>query len=165
MDKIKFAKTKPNAKLPSYGRDGDGCMDIYACYNDNEFPIVVPPHTNKLIATGICSSFPPNYRISVRERGSNTKSGLQVMAGQVDSNYRGEYFVALYNSNDQDVYIMPDVTEVAKIDNYIMVPYSKAIAQIAIEEIPQVEVVEVPLEEILEDKTSRGDGCLGSSGK
>ena len=66
---IKFAKTRPDAKIPSK-RQGDGCYDIYVCF-DEEF-VEIHPHTVKLIPTGICSTFDSNYRFGFRERGSNT---------------------------------------------------------------------------------------------
>lgn len=68
---IKFAKTRPDAKIPSK-RQGDGCYDLYVCF-DEEF-VTIHPHTVKLVPTGICSTFDSNYRIGFRERGSNTKS-------------------------------------------------------------------------------------------
>lgn len=163
MVNIKFAKVRDSAIIPSYAHPTDGWMDIYACFDDDS--IIIQPHTVKLIPTGICSIIPQGYRISLGERGSNTKSTLMLMAGKIDANYRGEWFVALYNGNDIPIYITRQVKEVQHIDTAILVPYSKAICQAAIEKIPDVEVQECPLEEVLNNKTDRGDGCLGSSGK
>lgn len=160
-DKIKFGKLKEDAKVPSFGRDGDGCMDVYACFEQNY--ITIQPNTVKLIPTGICSTFDSKYRISIRERGSNTKGTLIVMAGQIDSNYTGEWFVALYNGSNFPVHICKEGKETLK--SGLIIPYEKAIAQCAVEFIPQVEVVEVPAIEITSLNTNRGAGKLGSSGK
>lgn len=159
---IKFAKTRPDAKIPSK-RQGDGCYDLYVCFDEES--VAIQPHTVKLIPTGICSTFDSNYRIGFRERGSNTKSAMFVMAGQIDSNFTGEWFVALYNGNDIPIEITKNVSEVTKEEDFIRVPYCKAVAQFAVEEIPQVEIEEVDVDYITNLKTERGAGMLGSSNK
>lgn len=159
---IKFAKTRPDAKIPSK-RQGDGCYDIYVCF-DEEF-VAIPPRSVKLIPTGLCSTFDSNYRIGFRERGSNTKSALFVMSGQIDSSFTGEWFVALYNGNDIPIEITKNVSEVIKEEDFIRVPYSKAVAQFAVEEVPQVTIEEVDADYIANLKTERGAGMLGSSNK
>lgn len=141
----------------------NGCADVYANFEEHE--IMIPAHTTKLIPTNICSSFSAKYRISIRERGSNTKSGLIVMAGQIDSGFRGMWFVALHNSNDIPVEITKGVDEVEKTEDFIRVPYSKAIAQFAVEFVPQVELKETTVEDILSIESKRGTGMLGSSNK
>lgn len=159
---IKFAKTRPDAKIPTK-RQGDGCYDLYVCF-DEEF-VTIPPHSVKLVPTGLCSTFDSNYRIGFRERGSNTKSALFVMAGQIDSNFTGEIFVALYNGNDIPIEITKNVSEVTKEEDFIRVPYCKAVAQFAVEEVPQVTIEEVDADYIMNLKTERGAGMLGSSNK
>lgn len=160
---IKLAKVREGAIIPSYATDGAGWLDVYACFD--EYEIIIPAHTCKLVPTGIISSFPKNYRIGLYERGSNTKSGLIVQAGRIDSDYRGEWFVALYNSNDVPVEITKGVTEVEHTEDFIRVPYTKAICQMAVEIVPNVDVIEVDDTEIECDITERGAGCLGSTGK
>lgn len=159
---IKFAKTRPDAKIPTK-RQGDGCYDLYVCF-DEEF-VTIPPHSVKLVPTGLCSTFDSNYRIGFRERGSNTKSALLVMAGQIDSNFTGEWFVALCNGNDIPIEITKNVSEVTKEEDFIRVPYCKAVAQFAVEEVPQVTIEEVDADYIMNLKTERGAGMLGSSNK
>lgn len=168
-DTIKFAKLNPRAKIPTK-RDEDGCYDIYACFSDDE--MLIEPHETKLIPTGICSAFDKKYRISLRERGSNSKSGLKVSCGQIDSGYNGEWFVALYNTHGYPVSISKRVNEInmglrdcGYSRNVLLVPYDKAIAQAAVEYVPVVEIEEVSPEEIKNRKTLRGEGKLGSSGK
>jgi dUTP pyrophosphatase len=161
-DIIYFAKVKPNAIIPTK-RDEDGCYDIYACLDEDN--LIIQPHTVVLIPTGIASVFSSTYRIAFRERGSNTTSNLEVMAGQIDSGYRGEYFVALQNNNNIPVEITKLIDKVEKTEDFIRVPYSKAICQFAIEEVPQVHINEITYDELLQFKSERGIGCLGSSNK
>lgn len=160
---IRFGKLNENAKIPAYATDGSGWADIYACFEDYE--MAIPPHTTKLIPTGLCSAFNKEYRVKFAERGSNTKSGLIVQAGCIDSDYTGEWFVALHNSNNIPLEITKGVDEVECTEDFIRVPYSKAICQMGIEIIPKVAIVEGDVGEIVSRKTQRGDGCLGSSRK
>ena len=161
-NKIIFAKVKPDAIIPTK-RDEDGCYDIYANFDEEMF--VIQPHQVRLVPTGIASAFNKKYRIGIRERGSNTKGTLIVMAGQIDSNFRGMWFVALYNGNDVPVAISKEVTDVVKTEDYIQVPYTKAIAQFAVEIVPEVEIEEVTFDDIKAIESNRGFGMLGSSGK
>jgi len=77
LDKILFAKVHQDAIIPTK-RDEDGCYDLRACFEAYEMEI--KPDEIKLIPTGICSSFDSKYRISLRERGTNTRHGLAVRA-------------------------------------------------------------------------------------
>jgi dUTP pyrophosphatase len=161
-DIIYFAKVKEGAIIPSR-REEDGCYDLYSCFEEES--LIILPHTVKLIPTGIASAFSSKYRIAFRERGSNTKPNLKVSAGQIDSGYRGEYFVALHNDNDIPVEITKTIDEFVRHEDYMKFPYSKAICQFAIEEVPQVSIQEISYEELKEFKSERGMGKLGSSKK
>lgn len=160
-DTIYFAKLNKAAKIPTRENE-NGWYDIYAC---SDKAIIIEPHTNKLIPTGIASAFASNYRIVLKERGSNTKSNMILMAGCIDSGYTGEYFVSIYNESNIPVEITNTVSEVEVMEDYIRVPMSKAICQAAIEFVPNVKITETTIDKIKTRKTSRGDGKLGSSGK
>ncbi len=162
MGKIKISRESYWDTVMPTKREEDGCYDLYI---KKDFTTIIQPHETKLVPTGIRSSFNSKYRIAFRERGSNVKSGLIVMAGQIDSGFRGSWFVALYNSNSVPVEITDLVTEVERTEDYVRVPVTKAICQFAVEKVPKVKLKQVPLDEILEDKSDRGTGCLGSSGK
>jgi len=159
---ILWAKVKPSAILPTK-REEDGWYDIYANFEEKE--ISFEPFETKLIPTGIASAMTPKWKISLGERGSNTKGNIQLMAGKIDSGYRGEYLVALYNANPIRLVLTKDVERVLIFDNKIHVPYSKAIAQFEISEVPVLDHVEVSYDELLTYTSERGDGKLGSSGK
>ena len=160
-DNIKFACKDDSVKFPTK-RDEDGCYDIYAHITED---FMIPSHTNELVPTGLYSTFDKKYRIAIRERGSNTKANMIVMAGQIDSGYRGEWFVSIYNGNDKDIILSNDVNRVFDNGNVIYVPTSKAIAQFAVEYVPVINLSEISVEELQEIDSERGIGALGSSNK
>lgn len=161
IDEIYFARKDEDVRFPTK-REEDGCYDIYA-FIFSDFKI--PPHANKLVPTGLYSAFSPKYRIGIRERGSNTKANMITMAGQIDSGYRGEWFVSIYNGNDKAIVLSDNVDAVVDIEEVILVPTSKAIAQFAVELVPNVEVKEMSIEDIQNISSERGTGALGSSNK
>ena len=159
---ISFARVHPDAKIPSK-REEDGLYDCYAAFDGDT--ITIEPHKVKLVPTGLISAFNPKWRICVRERSSASKTNLGVKCGQIDSGYRGEWFIALRNDNDIPVEISKLVNENKIYDNVILTPYTKAICQIAVEEVPAVIVLEESPENIKAYTSERKDGCLGSSHK
>ena len=161
IDEIYFARKDESVKMPTKRKE-DGCYDIYAHITED---FKIPPHTNKLIPTGIYSAFSSKYRIGIRERGSNTKANMITMAGQIDSGYRGEWFVSIYNGNDEAIILSNNVDKVFDAGDSIKVPTLKAIAQFAVEVVPEVSVHELSVEEILSINSERGTGALGSSNK
>lgn len=166
MTKIKFAKVKPNAIIPTK-RDEDAGFDLYTCLPDEIDWIVIPPHTSALIPTGIASAFDSDYAVVFRERGSTGTKNIKVNAGVIDSGFRGEYFVSLYNGNREPVYITKymDGEQAPEPKNAILYPYSKAIAQALVIPIPKVEVEEISYKELQAIPSERGAGMIGSSNK
>jgi dUTP pyrophosphatase len=161
---IKFAKVRPDAKIPTK-RTEDAGMDIYACF-DLDW-IGIEPHTSKLIPTGIASAFDPNWAIVFRERGSTGVKNMKVNAGVIDSGFRGEYFVSIYNGNNVPLYITKymDGEQAPEPKNAILYPYSKAIAQALIVPVPEVAVEEISYHELQQIPSERGVGMIGSSNK
>ena len=143
VDNIKFAREDDSVKFPTK-RDEDGCYDIYAHITDD---FVIPPHTNRLVPTGLYSAFDKKYRIAIRERGSNTKTNM------------------IYNGNDKKIYLSNHTNEIIDNNTFIYVPASKAIAQFAVEYVPVVNVSEISVEELQKIDSERGAGALGSSNK
>ena len=162
MHKIMFAKLRENAVIPSK-RDEDSDYDLYACFDEEEF--VIPAFSTRLVPTGIISAFDESLGVKFEERGSNTKWCGMVQAGVIDSGYRGEWFCAIYNGNLLPVHISKAVTDVKRLEDRVMVPYSKAVCQFNVREIPKVQILEVSTEEVLACESARGAGALGSSGK
>lgn len=161
---IKFAKTKYDAIVPSK-REEDAGFDLYACFEDDW--IEIKPHSSKLIPTGIATAFDKEYCMLYRERGSTGSKNIKINAGVIDSGYRGEHFVSLYNGNDVSVYItkIVDGEMAPENPNAILYPYWKAIAQAILVPVPNVEVQEIPYEDLVNIKSERGIGALGSSQK
>lgn len=160
-DHIKFARVDDSVKFPTR-RDEDGCYDIYAHITEN---FIIPSHTNELVPTGLYSAFDKKYRIAIRERGSNTKANMIVMAGQIDSGYREEWFVSIYNGNDKKIILSDYYDKVIDGADAIYVPTSKAIAQFAVEYVPDVVISEISVDELQKINSERGTGALGSSNK
>jgi dUTP pyrophosphatase len=169
MTNVKFAKVKPNAKIPNK-RDEDMGFDIYACF-DEDF-IVIYPQETKLIPTGIASSCDTSYGFVLRERGSTGSKGIALRAGVIDSGYRSEWFVGLTNTTNKVLFISK-LSEKETYDKFygdlmpasFVYPYSKAIAQALLVPVPKVNVEEIPYEELQQITSERGLGSLGSSGK
>ena len=99
------------------------------------------------------------------ERGKQLVMVGIVQAGVIDSGYRGEWFVAMYNGNSLPVHISKKVSEVERTDSAVLVPYAKAVCQFNVREIPKVETECVSYQEILDERSERSTGMLGSSGK
>ena len=163
---IKFAKVKPDAKIPTK-RAEDAGFDLYACLDEYVDWICIPPHTSQLIPTGIASAFDSDWAVIFRERGSTGVKNMKNNAGVIDSGFRGEYFISLYNGNDVPVYITKymDGEQAPEQKNAILYPYSKAIAQALIIPVPIVDVKEISYEELRNIPSKRGIGALGSSNK
>ena len=97
-----FAKVNPNAIIPTKEKENAG-YDIYACFDEDY--IIIPPHSTKLIPTGIAAAVSDKYYLQVHERGSTGSKGMKYSAGVVDSSYRGMIFIALSNINSNEIII------------------------------------------------------------
>lgn len=161
---IKFAKVHPDARIPNK-RYEDAGLDIYACF-DKDW-IRINPHSSVLIPTGIASAFDPDWAIVFRERGSTGVKNMKVNAGVIDSGFRGEYFVSIYNGNDAPLYITKYMNgeQAPEPKNAILYPYSKAIAQALIVPVPEANIEEISYAELKNIPSERGTGMIGSSNK
>ena len=162
MHKIMFAKLRDGAVIPSK-RDEDSDYDLYACFEEEEF--VIPAFSTRLVPTGIISAFDESLGVKFEERGSNTKWCGMVQAGVIDSGYRGEWFCAIYNGNPVPVHISKLAQDVQRMEDKVLVPYSKAVCQFNVRQIPRIDIETVTPETILACASQRGSGALGSSGK
>ncbi len=163
MDKIYFSKVKPNAIIPSK-RDEDGCYDLYACFDGDE--LILHPNKPTLIDTGIASAFSSKYRFNCkRERGSTGIIAMNILSGQIDSGYRGSWFINIINILNKPIVISKLVDKTEDRDDYIVYPASKGICQTALEFVPEVEIEEISYDELLKIESKRGMGKIGSSGK
>ena len=142
--KIKYHKLNKNAILPRRGSNSAAGYDLYACINT---PITIKPHTTQKIGTGLSFELPEGTYAAIFARsGLASKFGVRPAncVGVCDSDYRGEYIVALHNDSDVEVTIQP----------------GDRIAQMVLHEYVVMDFVEDELSE-----TNRGAGGFGSTGK
>lgn len=94
--KINFVKLHQSAITPNKSKNGDAGYDLF-CIN----PFSLKPMERKVIPIGISVEIPNGYygRIAPRS-GKAFKYGLDVLAGVIDCNYRGEIGVVLINLNE-----------------------------------------------------------------
>lgn len=126
--------------LPKFERAEDAGLDLYSAEDR-----IISAHDTGLIPLGIATAFPRNYVILFRDRSSMAGLGLTVMGGVIDSGYRGEWKVMLYNTTSKEIRLCR---------------YQKVIqAIILLRAHLQIDVVKT-----LPD-SDRGDGGFGSTGK
>ena len=163
--KILFAKVKPDAIIPTK-RDEDAGWDIYCC--SDEESIVIYPHETKMIPTGLATAFDSKYVAILKERGSTGTKGIGQRSGIIDSGYRNEIFVPITNHNNKPLIITKETNQTTLeilAEDYIIYSYSKAICQMILLELPQLQSEEISYEELKNIKSERGMTCLGQSGK
>lgn len=166
---IKFAKVRPDARIPIKGDSGNMCFDFFPCFKEDF--IEIKPFEVKLIPTGIATAFDEEWGLVFRERGSTGKINLKVNSGVVDANYRGEIFAALLNCNkDKSIFISKlgetgEQSPLVENPNAILYSYDKAICQGMFLPVPEINLEEISFEELSTIPSKRGTGCLGSSGR
>lgn len=132
-----------SVELPSYAYEGDAGLDLRASES-----VVLRPFERRLIGTGLAVAIPDGYAGFVQPRsGLALKQGLSMAntPGLVDAHYRGELKVCAINLDP---------------NNDIHISRGDRIAQLVIQRVPVVDLVEV--KEL--DVTNRGIGGFGSSG-
>jgi deoxyuridine 5'-triphosphate nucleotidohydrolase len=138
---ISVMRIHPEAALPEKQKQGDAGWDLRAIEDSEIFP-----GGRKVVKTGIQMAIPEGYYGRVAPRsGLAVKKGVDVLAGVVDSNFRGEVGVVLINLDPEESF------SVRKGDR---------VAQIIFEKVDPFEINEV--EELPE--SDRGIGGFGSTG-
>jgi dUTP pyrophosphatase len=144
---INIKKLHEDSIIPAYGSEYAAGLDI-----NSYIDISVPPQTRKLIQTGISISWDGedaiNYYLRVAPRsGLSVKNNIDIGAGVVDYDYRGEIFVCFINNS---------------IDTTYSIKKGDRIAQL----IPTKIVHFTEIKEVTEHSlTERGDKGFGSTGK
>jgi len=145
MVKVLIKRLDPAVKMPIYKTDGASGMDLMAFVKT---PINVKSKTSSLIPTGLSVAFPKNYEIQIRPRsGLAAKNNITVLntPGTIDSDYRGEIKVIIYNHGN---------------DNFL-ISNGDRIAQMILTPVIKMELKDT---NDLPD-TLRGEGGFGSTGK
>lgn len=138
---IKVKKLEPKAIIPTRANQSDAGWDLYSVASRN-----MAPNQRVIYRTGLSFEIPEGYVGLVWPRsGLATKEGVDVLAGVVDSGYRGEVMVCLLNTGVR----------------YVEIKEGDRIAQILFQEVPHFQLQEV---ETLQN-SDRGEGGFGSTGK
>ena len=143
--KIRVKRVSPTALLPTRGSTSAAGYDLYA---DLDEDAVIAPHTTVMIDTGLQFELPEGCFAGIFARsGIASREGLRPAncVGVCDSDYRGNYIVAMHNDSD----IERHITAHEKIAQMIVMPYLS---------------LEFEETDILTD-TERGAGGFGSTGK
>ena len=145
MVKVLIRKLNSNVELPKYKTTGASGMDLMAFIEE---PIKVAPNNSCLVPTGLFMAFSEDYEVQIRPRsGLAAKNNITVLntPGTIDSDYRGEIKIILFNHGKED-FLINNKDRVAQM---ILTP-----------------VVKIELEEVNDlPKTLRGKGGFGSTGK
>ena len=142
MTTVKYTKLRPDALLPTKGTEQAAAYDLYACEN-----VFIPPGETCIVGTGLAFQIPEGWKGEIYSRSGLTYNGVVVAnsPGKIDSDYRGEIKVLIYNRGKTLVGIEPG-TRIAQFE--INPVYS-----IRFEECENLEL------------TERGEGGFGSTGK
>ena len=144
MSIVKIQKLRENAVIPTRGSEKAAGYDLYAAIPED---VYILPYTTMKIKTGLAMELPDNTFGAIFARsGLATKQGLRPAncVGVCDSDYRGEYMVALHNDTDT----VQVVVSGEKIAQLILLPF-------------------LPIEFNMVDElseTERGEGGFGSTG-
>jgi dUTP pyrophosphatase len=127
--------------IPQYAHAGDAGADITASEK-----IAIPPRERALVSTGVRLEIPEGCVGLIWPRsGLAVKKGIDCGAGVIDSHYRGEVKILLFNHSDTEFQVEP----------------GDRIAQILIQKVERVEFY--PADQL--NKTTRNDAGFGSTGK
>jgi dUTP pyrophosphatase len=138
-DVLRFKQLDPRAVLPARGSALAAGLDICSIEN-----LELPPKQRAIARTGLAVAIPPGFYGRVAPRsGLAAKNGLDVLAGVIDSDYRGELCCVLYNTGDE----------------VITLPAGSRICQLIVEQIITPDAMWVS--DL--DHTARGAGGFGST--
>jgi len=145
MVKVLVKKLDPAVEIPNYKTTGASGMDLMAFVKQ---PIKLAPKRSCLVPTGLSVAFSDEYEIQIRPRsGLAVKNNISVLntPGTIDSDYRGEIKIILFNHGDSE-FVINNKDRVAQM---ILMPVNKM-------ELEEVENL---------PSTLRGEGGFGSTGK
>ena len=145
MARVLIKKLNPDVKIPTYKTSGASGMDLMAFLQE---PIKISPNSSYLVPTGLSVAFSDDYEVQIRPRsGLAAKNNITVLntPGTIDSDYRGEIKIILFNHGKDD-FIINNKDRVAQM---ILTPVIK---------------MELQETDSLPD-TLRGKGGFGSTGK
>ena len=108
---IRIKKVHPEAKIPYRANPTDAGADLCSVEN-----LLIPPQSRTLVSTGISLQIPSGYYGRVAPRsGIAVKNGIDVLAGVIDSGYRGIVCVVLYNTDKEKSFEVKSGDRIAQI--------------------------------------------------
>ena len=150
--RVRIARVRPDRDadlpLPKVGTPGSAGVDLHAALEED---LCLEPGDRASVPTGIAVAIPPGYEGQVRARsGLARRYGLTIpnAPGTIDSDYRGEIQVILYNVGSEP----------------FVIRRGERIAQLVIAPVTQPTFVEVETPEAL-GETARGGGGFGHTGR
>ncbi len=139
MKTLSIQKLHPDAKVPTRAYEHDAGLDLTTVES-----YVLKPGEGRIFKTGLALALDPGFVGLVWDRSSMGKRGIKTLGGVIDSGYRGEVGVILWN-------LSPEPQEIKS---------GERIAQLLIQAVATPQTLEV----ISLSDTSRGAGGFGSSG-
>jgi dUTP pyrophosphatase len=99
---VKFKKLCPGATIPQKKSQGAAAYDIYYPYDD---PVTLFPTDLRIVSTGLAMEIPEGWKGEVYSRSGLASRGIFVanQPGKIDSDYRGEVKILLYNSSQNEI--------------------------------------------------------------
>lgn len=116
---VRVKKLNENATIPTQGSEWSAGWDLYACIDE---PVCIYPSCTVKIGIGLSIELPKyTFGAIVPRSGLSTKKGLRPAntPGTCDSDYRGEYIVALHNDSESPQWVEPG----ERIAQLIVLPY------------------------------------------
>ena len=145
MAKVLIKKLNSSVELPTYKTEGASGMDLMAFIKE---PITLKPKSSCLVPTGLSVAFSSDFEIQIRPRsGLAAKNNISILntPGTIDSDYRGELKVILFNHGNNDFLI----NNKDRIAQMILTP-----------------IIKIDLEQTNDlPDTIRGEGGFGLTGK
>jgi dUTP pyrophosphatase len=145
--KLIFQKLRPEAIIPSRATRESAGFDLSVCMDE---PVTIAPGETRLMHIGVAVVLPVGTAGMVYPRsGLATKHGIALAncVGVIDSDYRGEVMVPLYNHSSEPFTVQP----------------GDRVAQMVVTPVLQPEAEELPMGEPL-PASERGAGGFGSTG-
>lgn len=138
-------KIGDSIRFPRYATMGSAGLDLPACLDE---PLSIPPGARVTIPTGIAIEIPFKHIVGLvfPRSGLATKHGISLAnaVGVIDSDYKGEIIVAVYNQSDREYIVKPG----ERVAQLLFMPVFHAVFE--------------PVEELAE--SNRGKGGFGSTG-
>lgn len=160
--KIEFKRLRPSAVIPFYAHSGDAGMDLCAAED-----LILKPGETAAVPTGWALNIPFGYELQIRPRsGLSLKTRLRLpnAPGTIDSGYKDELCVLLYNASAETPEaeaLLLDVKEKENRSGSYVIRKGDRIAQMVLAPVHAAVLYEV--ETFSEGTEDRGGG-FGSSG-